>query len=228
MHGYGVRNDLFLNVSLTTSLIVMYSKYGTLEYSRRLFEGLDLDQRNVISWTAMIDSSIHNGCLHEAHDVFRAIQLSKHQPDSVTISRVLRICGELRTLSLGKEIHGQVLKKDMELVPFVNFCWYLENMVSKGCTPSRFTFSVALSICNQAGFVDEACRIFKSMTQVFGIEPDEGHHAIMNQLLTRLGRVDKADKGHVKEVLKLAREFPASYFARSKDRKAPLHHIVVR
>ncbi|GAB2270115.1 hypothetical protein Dimus_005024 [Dionaea muscipula] len=238
MHGYAVRNDLFPNVSLTNSLIVMYSKCGTLEYSRRLFEGLD--RRNVISWTVMIDSLTDNGCLHEALDVFRTMQLSKHQPDSVTISRVLGICGELRTLSLGKEIHGQVLKKDIELVPFVSAgimkmygkCGvfdkaslvfdlipnqglvtqtalieiygyngrfreaiaFFDQMVSEGCTPSRFTFSVALSICNQAGFVDDACRIFKSMTQVFGIEPDEEHHGIMNQLLIRLGRVDEADK----------------------------------
>ncbi|RZB53208.1 Pentatricopeptide repeat-containing protein, chloroplastic [Glycine soja] len=71
----------------------MYSKCGVFEYSRRLFD--NMEQRNVISWTAMIDSYIENGYLCEALGVIRSMQLSKHRPDSVGIRRMLSVCGEL-------------------------------------------------------------------------------------------------------------------------------------
>lgn len=118
IHSYAVKNGFLPNVSIATSLMVMYSKCGNLDYSFKLFDGMDA--RNVISWTAMIDSYVENGCLHEAVGVFRSMQLSKHRPDSVAMARILSICGELRVLKLGKEIHGQILKKDFESIPFVS------------------------------------------------------------------------------------------------------------
>jgi len=80
-------------LSVTSSLMTMYSKCGVFEYSRRLFD--NMEQRNVISWTAMIDSYIENGYLCEALGVIRSMQLSKHRPDSVAIRRMLSVCGEL-------------------------------------------------------------------------------------------------------------------------------------
>nr|GME15487.1 pentatricopeptide repeat-containing protein At1g71460, chloroplastic [Ipomoea batatas] len=118
IHGYAVKNGFLPNVSVATSLMMMYAKCGLLEYSVRVFEGME--KRNVIAWTAMISSYIESGSLHEALDVFRAMQLSKHRPDSVAMARMLEICGELRDLKLGREVHAQVLKKDLACVPFVS------------------------------------------------------------------------------------------------------------
>ncbi|MBA0837354.1 hypothetical protein Goarm_009519 [Gossypium armourianum] len=118
IHAYAVKNCFFPNVSIVTSLMIMYSKCGVLDYSLKLFNGLEA--RNVISWTAMIESYAESGCLPEAIGVFRSMQLSKHRPDSVVMARMLNICGELKAIKLGKEIHGQVLKKDFESIPSVS------------------------------------------------------------------------------------------------------------
>ncbi|KAI8003758.1 Pentatricopeptide repeat-containing protein [Camellia lanceoleosa] len=119
VHGFAVKNGFFPCVSVVTSLMMMYSKCGVLEYSSRLFE--HMEKKNVIAWTAMIDSYIASGCVHEALGVFRSMQLSsKHRPDSVAMARILSVCGEHRVLKLGKEIHGQVLKKSFESIPFVS------------------------------------------------------------------------------------------------------------
>ncbi|KAL5776221.1 hypothetical protein ACOSP7_009147 [Xanthoceras sorbifolium] len=117
IHAYAVKNWFLPNVSIITSLMLMYSKCGVLEYSHKLFD--TMEERNVISWTAMIDSYVDNGCPHEALGVFRSMQLSRHRPDSVAMARVLSVCGKLKALKLGKEIHGQVLKKKLESIPFV-------------------------------------------------------------------------------------------------------------
>ncbi|KAL6983208.1 Pentatricopeptide repeat-containing protein, chloroplastic [Sarracenia purpurea var. burkii] len=118
IHGFVVKNGFLPNVSVVTSLMMMYSKNGVLEYSSRLFEGME--KKNVIAWTAMIDSHTERGRPQEALGVFRSMQLSKHRPDSVATARMLSVCGELRALKLGKEIHGQVLKKDFGSIPFVS------------------------------------------------------------------------------------------------------------
>ncbi|GAB4842596.1 hypothetical protein Ancab_012572 [Ancistrocladus abbreviatus] len=238
IHSYLVKNHMLPNVSLTTSLMVMYSKCGCLDYSRTLFSSMD--RKNVISWTAMIDSLSENGCLYEALDLFRLMQLSKHSPDSVTILRVLSICNKIGMVKHGKEIHGQVLKKGFEYIPFISAeiismygrCGLInkaklmfdfiplqgpviqtamidaygynghyqdaitrfDEMMSAGFTPNPVTFNRVLSICDQAGLADEACRIFRLMTARFGIKSCKEHYSIVIRLLTRIGRVEEAEK----------------------------------
>ncbi|KAK9270042.1 hypothetical protein L1049_025615 [Liquidambar formosana] len=238
IHGYAVKNGFLPNVSIVTSLMVMYSKCGNLEYSSKLFNGME--RKNVISWTAMIDSYIENGPLYDALGVFRLMQLSKHRPDSVAMARMLGVCGGLRVLKLGKEIHGQVLKKDYEKIPFVcaeivklygicgaidkaklvfdalpikgSMTWtaiieaygyneqyqnaldLLDQMGSDGFAPNHFTFKVVLSICERAGFVDEACQIFNLMTRRYKVKVSEEHYSIIIGLLTRFGRREEAQR----------------------------------
>ncbi|KAF5741932.1 pentatricopeptide repeat-containing family protein [Tripterygium wilfordii] len=238
IHAYAMRNWFLPNISISTSLIKMYSKCGLLGYSCRLFDGME--HRNVISWTAIIDSYVENGHSNEAIDVFRSMQLSKHRPDSVTMARMLSICSEVKALKLGKEIHGHLLKKRFEAIPFVSaevvkmygscglidkamlafneipvkgsLTWtaiieaygyndmfqeaidLFDQLTSDGFIPNQFTFSVVLSICDQAGFSEEACRIFNLMSRRYNIKATEEHYSKIIGLLTRLSRIDEAQR----------------------------------
>ncbi|KAL6130559.1 hypothetical protein ACLB2K_068938 [Fragaria x ananassa] len=238
IHAYAVKNCFLPNVSIVSSLMVMYSKCGVLDYSIRLFDGME--QRNVITWTAMIDSLVENGCLDGALGVIRSMLLSKHRPDSVSMSRMLAICGGLKNLKLGKEIHAQVLKKNFDSVPFVSAelvkmygrCAAIDHaksffdtipvkgsmtrtaiieaygyagmyqeaitlfdqMRSKDLTPNNFTFQVVLSICDRAGFVDDACRIFHLMSRRYKIRVTQEQYSLLIGLLTRSGRVEEAQR----------------------------------
>lgn len=237
IHAYALKSCFLPNVSIVSSLMVMYSKCRVIDYSVKLFDRME--QRNVILWTAMIDSYIENGNLYEALDVIRSMQLSKQRPDSVTMSRMLSVCGELKLTKLGKEIHGQVLKKDLSSVHFVSaelinmygicgdvnkaklvfdavpvkgsMTWtalikaYGNNelcqdaidlfyeMKSSGFSPNHFTFEAILSICDRAGFVDDACSIFSLMSR-YKIEASKEHCNIMIRLLTRYGRLEEAQR----------------------------------
>ncbi|KAF9615333.1 hypothetical protein IFM89_022984 [Coptis chinensis] len=235
IHGYVIKNGYLPNVSIVTSLMVMYSRSGCLEYSCKLFDGTE--RRNVISWTAMIESFLKNQCLDEALVVFRSMQLSKHRPDPVTMSRILRVCGDMGELKFGKEVHGHVLRRDFVSVPFVSaeivkmygnsgeiekaklvfdtnpskgsMTWtalieaYGHNnrhqdalnlydlMITNGFKPNHFTFQVVLSICDKAGFVNEACQIFDSMAKRYNVKPSEEHFNSIIELLTRLQFADE-------------------------------------
>ena len=238
VHAYAVKNYFLGNISIVSSLMMMYSKCGVLDYSVRLFDGMR--HRNVILWTAMIDSYVENQRLYEALGVIRSMLLSKHRPDSVAIGRMLSICGKLKNLKLGKEIHGQVLRKNFESVHFVSAeivkmygnCGVIsyaklvfdririkgsmtrtaiieayrcnglykdavdlfDQMRAKGSSPNHFTFQVVLSICDEAGFVDDACRIFNLMIREHEMKASKEHYTLMIGLLTRFGRTEDAQR----------------------------------
>ncbi|CAN6485098.1 unnamed protein product [Victoria cruziana] len=118
IHCYALKKGILPNVSVTTSLIVMYSKCGVTRSSLNLFE--KMEKKNAITWTAMMESLARDGRLHDALDMFRSMQLSKQRADSVTISRGLNLCAEVGALKLGKELHAQVLKKNIASNPFVS------------------------------------------------------------------------------------------------------------
>ncbi|KAL3620810.1 hypothetical protein CASFOL_035722 [Castilleja foliolosa] len=118
IHAYAIKNGILPGVSVTTSLMMMYSKCSILDYSVKLFD--KMERKNVIAWTAMIQCYMEIKCLDEAIRVFRLMQFSEHRPDSVTIARMLNVCGELKVKKLGKEIHGQTLRRDLDSVPFVS------------------------------------------------------------------------------------------------------------
>lgn len=118
IHAYALRHWFLPNVTIVSSLMVLYSKCGFIEYSLRLFERME--RRNVVLWTAMIDSCVENGRLCEALGVMRSMVLTtEHRPDTVTVARMLHVCGELKVLKLGKEVHGQVLKRGFASVHYV-------------------------------------------------------------------------------------------------------------
>ncbi|KAJ6800816.1 putative pentatricopeptide repeat-containing protein-like, chloroplastic [Iris pallida] len=117
IHAYALKHRFLPNVSIATSLMTMYSECGELDSSCRVFAGMN--RKNVVSWTALIDSYIRDGRFVDALQVFRSMRLVHHRPDAVSIRRVLSVSGNLGALKMGREIHGQVYKMKMEAIPFV-------------------------------------------------------------------------------------------------------------
>ncbi|KAK7401533.1 hypothetical protein VNO78_13082 [Psophocarpus tetragonolobus] len=237
IHAYALRHRFLPNVPVVSSLMVLYSKCGVIEYSLKLFNGME--RRNVVSWTAMIDSCIESGHVSEAVGVMRSMILTEHRPDTVTMARMLHVCSKRKVLKLGKEVHGQILKRGFvsihyvvaELIDMYGICgdvdkaklvfdavpvkgsmtwsaliraygykeWYEEavelfdDMISKGCSPNRFTFEAILSICDRAGLVEDAFRIFDLLSR-YKIEASKEHCACMIRLLTRYGKLDEAQR----------------------------------
>ncbi|KAI4329632.1 hypothetical protein MLD38_027999 [Melastoma candidum] len=60
--------------------------------------------------------------------------------------------------------------------------------------PDEVTFLGVLGACSRAGYVNEACHIFESMSTKWGIEPRIGHFGCMVDILSRAGHVEEAYK----------------------------------
>ncbi|KAK7372905.1 hypothetical protein VNO80_06295 [Phaseolus coccineus] len=65
-------------------------------------------------------------------------------------------------------------------------------MQKEGLKPNPVTFIGVLNACSSSGLVEEGCRIFKIMTEVFGIEPLPEHYTCIVDLLGRAGQLERA------------------------------------
>ncbi|KAI3445577.1 hypothetical protein Pfo_002242 [Paulownia fortunei] len=202
IHAYAVKNGFLPGVSVATSLMMMYSKCGTLDYCVRVFD--NMEKKNVISWTAMIECYMEYQCLHEALGVFRLMQLSKHRPDSVTIARILSVCGQFKVEKLGKEIHGQVLKKDLESIPFVsaeivrmygNWRTINKAKLAFDAIPVKgsMTWTAIIEAYGCNGQYEEAIHLFKQMISD-GFSPNQFTFKVVLHICEQGGFADDAQK----------------------------------
>lgn len=78
MSEYITANGLKGHLALTTSRIDMYSKCGRVENARRLFD--QMDQRDVVAWSAMISGYSQVNRCKEALDLFHEMLKAKMEP----------------------------------------------------------------------------------------------------------------------------------------------------
>ncbi|KAF6149481.1 hypothetical protein GIB67_011382 [Kingdonia uniflora] len=92
-----------------TSMITGLSRFGYVEEAWIVFESIPIQEHNVLSWTAMISSYIHNGRATKGLELFLSWYGSVI-PNVYTFSIVLKGCLEVRSLVTGMQIHGLILK----------------------------------------------------------------------------------------------------------------------
>ncbi|KAJ8755951.1 hypothetical protein K2173_024496 [Erythroxylum novogranatense] len=84
------RNALGLSPSLGTSLIDMYSRCGSVDDSIRVFD--EMSERNVLTWTALINGLAVHGRSVEALKMFDEMKKAGLPPDHITLKGVLIAC----------------------------------------------------------------------------------------------------------------------------------------
>ncbi|XP_010932000.1 pentatricopeptide repeat-containing protein At2g13600 [Elaeis guineensis] len=94
-----------------TGLIDASLKCGLLADARTLFD--DLPHRDVVAWTSMIVGHARHRRFHESLSFFRSMLATGTAPNGHSFSGALTACSGLGTLSYGRQIHAQVLKKSI-------------------------------------------------------------------------------------------------------------------
>ncbi|XP_059643505.1 putative pentatricopeptide repeat-containing protein At1g17630 [Cornus florida] len=108
------------NIVSLNALISSYAEFGLCDEAYAIFsqleksDGYPMVRPNVISWSAVISGFASKGRGEESLELFRRMQLTEVMANSVTISCVLSVCGELSALRLGREIHGHVIRAIMD------------------------------------------------------------------------------------------------------------------
>ncbi|XP_047155162.1 putative pentatricopeptide repeat-containing protein At1g69350, mitochondrial [Vigna umbellata] len=117
VHCYALKVGLLGNVKVGNALVDVYGKCGNEKASRKVFD--EIDERNVISWNAIITSFSFRRKYMDAFDVFRLMIGAGVTPNSVTISSMLPVLGGLGLFKLGMEVHGFCLKMNIDSDVFI-------------------------------------------------------------------------------------------------------------
>ncbi|KAF5193720.1 Pentatricopeptide repeat [Thalictrum thalictroides] len=141
IHAQSIKFGLLSDIFVQTSLVAMYSSCGQLELALNVFD--KMPQRNVVTWTTMMDSCLKSEQPELVLFFFREMQKSGVSPDDFTIVSLLTACARLGALNLGRWIHGYINRMEMELTVFIG--------------------TALIDFYCKCGSVDDALEVFKSM-----------------------------------------------------------------
>lgn len=100
IHGYAVEMGIGRNVFVNTGLVDMYAKCGEMAKAREVFD--EMVEKDVVSWSAMIQGYAVNGLPKEALEVFYTMQRENVRPDCYSMVGVLSACSRLGALEVGE------------------------------------------------------------------------------------------------------------------------------
>ncbi|KAL5988410.1 hypothetical protein ACLOJK_036174 [Asimina triloba] len=112
LHTHVIKTGAYQDLFLSTFLSTVYAKCGAMEFAQKLFDGLP--RRNVVTWTALISGYIKNSQPEIAIQIFEELLECGMYPSNYTLGAVLSACSSLYSLELGKQIHGYIIKYQLE------------------------------------------------------------------------------------------------------------------
>lgn len=99
VHDYAHRNGFPLDCFLGTALIDMYSKCGSLQDARKVFDVVQ--SKSLATWNSMITSLGVHGCGEEALSLFEQMEEAGIEPDAITFVGVLSACANTGNVKEG-------------------------------------------------------------------------------------------------------------------------------
>ncbi|CAK9158673.1 unnamed protein product [Ilex paraguariensis] len=147
LHAHTIKTSLELEASVGGSVVMLYSKCGSIDDCRKAFE--QIRKPDLISWTAMIASYAQHGKGEEALRVYELMRKSGTNPDSVTFVGILSACS-----------HNGLVEEGY---------YYLNSMVEEyGIEPGYRHYACMVDLLGRSGRLKEAERLIKNMP----IQPD--------------------------------------------------------
>lgn len=165
---------------VANNLMSAYLKLGELVQARKVFDGMP--ERNVVSWTAMINGYFNFGLDDEALRLFVDFIENGVVANCKTFVCVLNLCSRRLDFELGRQVHACVVKGnsrnlivDSAVVYFYAQCGEL---TSAFCAFDRMVerdvvcWTTMITACSQQGRGEEAFGMFSQMLSD-GISPNE-------------------------------------------------------
>jgi pentatricopeptide repeat protein len=128
LHSLAMKFGFYYEVFVGNALISMYSRCKRLMEARRLFD--EMPNRDLVSWNAILSGYTQEGD-HGLEAILAFIEMVREgmKLDHVSFTSAVSACGHERTLELGRQIHGLIIKTGYE--KHVSVCNVLISMYSK-------------------------------------------------------------------------------------------------
>ncbi|CAN6448436.1 unnamed protein product [Victoria cruziana] len=212
VHSLSIKVGFDGHIAIRNTLIDMYSKCGNLANAVYIFNGMD--ERDVVSWNALIAGFSRNGELKQALTLFETMRSTKTvSPNRITLLIVVPCCGNLSSHETAQCLHGYVVKQNLSngsclddvalstaLVDMHSKCGNLElahevfNRIKK---KNVVSWSAMIAGYEQALMPEKALQLFHEMVAVKGaIRPNEVTMVSVLSACSQLGASHQAKLLH--------------------------------
>nr|GMD00250.1 pentatricopeptide repeat-containing protein At3g49170, chloroplastic [Ipomoea batatas] len=142
IHAQLLKTGFQSNQSVCNALISMYSRCGNIEAALRVFD--EMENRNIISWTAIITGFAKHGFAKTALELFSQMLRAGIKPNEVTYVAVLSACSHVGLVDAG---------------------WQHFNKMSKehGISPRMEHYACMVDLLGRSGHLEKAVLFIKSM-----------------------------------------------------------------
>lgn len=141
LHALVIRVGLMSVKEVGNSLIDMYAKCGQVDFCEKAFH--EMEDKDRVSWNALLSGFAVHGQGERAVELFKLMQKSKLQVDSVSYISVLSACRHAQLVEEGRRI----------------FCSMKENQVE----PKEEHYACLVDLLGRAGLFDEIMILIEQM-----------------------------------------------------------------
>ncbi|KAL0925872.1 hypothetical protein M5K25_004246 [Dendrobium thyrsiflorum] len=173
----GVQDDIFIQ----NSLIHFYAEHGELESAHRVFD--NMRERNVVSWTSLIDGYARGDDPRKAvHLFWDMVADNKIAPNSVSVACAVSACSKLQDLGSGERLFTHAVNSGIDfsinllntLVDLYMKCGAVEvaERLFHECTDRNIVlWNTMLSNYARHGMAQKSVALFNDML-ISGTKPD--------------------------------------------------------
>lgn len=214
VQGQLMKTKYFTDIKMGSALVDMYSKCGRIEEARSIFDCMS--ERNVFSWTSMIDGYGKNGNPGEALELFSIMQRAHHvEPNYVTFLSALSACGHAGLVATGRQIF-ESMERDYSMKPRMEHYACMVDLLGRAGTlnkalefvmtmpekPSSDVWAALLSSSRLHGDVEMANI---AANELFKLSTDDrpGAFIALSNTLANAGRWDSVTE--IREIMKVRR-----------------------
>ncbi|MED6195995.1 Pentatricopeptide repeat-containing protein, mitochondrial [Stylosanthes scabra] len=181
IHACCMKYGFHSNVFVGSSIVDMYARCGYLSEARLAFD--KLENKNEVSWNALIIGYTRRGELEDALALFIRMQREGYRPTEFTYSSLICASSGIGSLEQGKWLHAHTIKWGKKLAGYVGNTLLHMYAKSGSIQDARKVFNRLLKIdvvsfnsmligYAHHGFGKEAVQQFEEMLRI-GIEPND-------------------------------------------------------
>lgn len=199
VHSRIIKSGMGFDIFVGSAIVDMYCKCSHVEEANKLHERIE--EQTMVSWNSMISGFTLNEQSEESQKLFSKMLAMGFKPDNFTYATVLDTCASMATVSLGKQIHAQVIKHELQsdvyisstLVDMYSKCGsMLDSRLAFDKAPKRDFVTWNAMICGYAqhGLGEEALYVFKNM-QLAGVKPNHATFVSVLRACAHMGLVEE-------------------------------------
>jgi pentatricopeptide repeat protein len=198
VHCLMIRMGFVMDIFLDDSLIIMYSRFGSMVDARRVFAFMK--QKDIVSWNSLITGYVQNNMIEDAHVLFKLM------PERDAISWTSMVVGFANRgwMRESVELFEQMPVKDeiawaaviSSLIANGNHVsavrWFCQ-MSQEGCRPNTVAFSCLLSALASLAMLNQGLQAHAYAVNMGWIF-DSAVHASLVTMYAKCGRLAEAHR----------------------------------